>query len=198
MGLIDRLWRVPVEEADTGATLTLDTIEDHYQIVDRVYNPTYGEAVIVTEKGRRVRGREAARKLSAHNPGSVQFGEIGSAGTRWRRLLGGEEYNATLAGQAGLTVFDKMRRSDASVRAALRWAKTPVLAARWSIDAADREDPESVKQAEFIEKALFEWMSISWEQILMEAMLMLDFGYYMFELVFEPRIIDGTPRIVWK
>jgi hypothetical protein len=27
---------------------------------------------------------------------------------------------------------------------------------------------------------------------------MLDFGYFMFEKVFEPRIIDGNPRIVWK
>jgi len=196
MGLIDRFWR-PVESADMGSVLTLDTIQDHYQIVDRVFNPTYGEAVIVTEKGRRVRGREAARKL-AINDGQLQLGEIGSAGTRWRRLLGGEEYNAALAGQLGLAVYDKMRRGDASVRAALRLAKTPVLAARWSIDAFDREDPESVIQAEFIEKALFEYMSISWEQILMEAMLMLDFGYYMFEKVFEPRMIDGTPRMIWK
>ena len=193
MGLFDRLWRAE----DEGAVLTLDSIQDHYQIVDRVFNPTYGEAVIVTEKGRRVRGREAARKLAV-NDGQLHLGEIGSAGTRWRRLMGGEEYNATLAGKSGLEIYDKMRRGDASVRAALRLAKTPVLAARWSIDAGNREDPESVKQAEFIEKALFEYMSISWEQILMEAMLMLDFGYYMFELVFEPRMIDGTPRMVWQ
>ena len=74
--------RRPVETAegdDTGAVLTLDTIEDHYQIVDRVYNPTYGEAVIVTEKGRRVKGREAARKLAHTGTSTDLGGEIGAA-----------------------------------------------------------------------------------------------------------------------
>ncbi len=189
--------RGSVEKDDTDAVLTLDNISEFYQIVDRVYNPTYGEALIVTEKGRRVRGREAARKL-ADIPVSDLGKEIGSAGTRWRRTLGGEEYNTTLAGQNGLDIYDKMRRGDAAVRTSLRLAKTPVLAARWGVDAADRQDPESVKQAEFIEDALFELMSISWEQILMEAMLMLDFGYYMFEPVFTVKMWQGQPRNVWQ
>ena len=186
MGLFSKR---PVEsQKDTGAVLTLDNISEHYDVVSRVYNDTYGEAVIVAPKG------SQPKQLSE----TPSFAEFGAAGTKWRKLLGNSEYNPILRGQLGLEVYDKMRRGDASVRAALRLAKTPVLAARWSIDAEDRNDPEAVKQAEFIKKCLFEYMSISWEQILMEAMLMLDYGYYMFELVFEPRIVDGEPRIVWK
>ena len=188
----------PVEEEPQGAVLTLDNIEDSYQIVDRVYNPTYGEAVIVTEKGRKVRGREAARKL-AHN-GSVTTlgGEIGSARTKWRSMLGNEEYNTALAGVDGIIKFDEMRRQDVGVRTSLRLAKTPVLAAKWGIEPADRGNTSSEMHAEFIRWALFDAMSISWEQVLMEALLMMDFGYYMFELVFTVREWQGQQRVVWQ
>jgi len=187
MGLFNR---GPVEKSGGSAVLTLDNISEHYQVVDRVYNATYGEAVIVTEKGTRVRGREAARKLSSS--GVTNLGkEIGSTGRRY-------DYNTSLIGRAGLEIYDKMRRNDASVRTSLRLAKTPVLAARWSIDPADREDEESVEQAEFIHDALFNMMSISWEQVLMEGMLMLDFGWYAFELVFDTREWRGKSRTIWK
>ena len=178
-----------------SAVLTLANIGDHYRIIDKVYNPVYGETIIVADKNTRVKGRINARKLSD----VTDLGrEIGSAGTRWRRLLGGEEYNSLLRGQAGLDIYDKMRRGDASVRISLRIAKTPVLAARWSIDPADRDDEESVTHARFIEDALFNMMTISWEQILTEAMLMLDFGYYMFELVFDTKMWEGSPHIFWQ
>ena len=184
--------RGPVEESGGGGVLTLDNISDHYEVVDRVFNPTYGEAVIVTTKGTKVRGREAARTKALAEGQTVSLGgkEIGSTS-----IL--PEYNNTLVGISGLEVYDQMRRSDASVRTSLRLAKTPVLAAKWGIDPADREDPASIEQAEFIEWALFKGMSISWEQVLMEAMLMLDFGYYMFELVFDTKEWNGEARTVW-
>ncbi len=193
---------LPVDSAEGlphGAVLTLDSIEDHYQIVDRVYNPTYGEAVIVTEKGRRVKGREAARKLTAHPVTATSLGgEIGAARTKWRSLLGNEEYNTALAGIDGILKFDEMRRQDVAVRTSLRLAKTPVLAARWGIEPADRDNESSKMHARFIEWALFDAMTISWEQILMEALLMMDFGYYMFELVFTIKEFEGQPKVCWQ
>lgn len=175
-----------MENKDEGAVLTLDNLQERYQIVNRVYNDRFGEAIIVAEKG---------TKLAESSP---SFTELGSAGTYWRDLMGNTEYNAKLRGLSGLEIYDKMRRSDVSVRTSLRLAKTPVQAARWTVDAYDRADPKAVEQAEFVRKSLFNYMSISWEQILSEAMLMLDFGFYMFETVYEPRIINGVPRVVWK
>jgi hypothetical protein len=41
-------------------------------------------------------------------------------------------------------------------------------------------------------------MSISWSQLLQEALLMCEFGYYMFEKVWENRMIEGRMRTVLK
>ena len=188
-----------MEEDSHGAVLTLESLQENYQIVDRVYNPTYGQAVIVTEKGKRVRGREAARKLAQHPITTANLGqEIGAARTKWRSLLGNEEYNEALAGIQGIEKFDEMRRQDATVRTSLRLAKTPVLAAKWNIEPAKRGDSTAEIHADFIRWALFEAMTISWEQIMSEALLMMDFGYYMFELVYTVKEWQGQPKICWQ
>jgi hypothetical protein len=41
-------------------------------------------------------------------------------------------------------------------------------------------------------------MTLSWTQVLTEALLMLDFGYYMFEKVWDLAIVDGQPRTILK
>lgn len=124
--------------------------------------------------------------------------EIGSTSTKFRRVLGGEEYNPTLQGIAGIEKYDEMRRSDSTVRQSLRIAKVPVLAGGWYVDPADATDTLAVEQAKFIEKALFEFPSHGWMQFLTESLLCLDFGYYFFEKVFENREVDGESRWVWK
>ena len=186
MGRVRDWLNGPVETEEQGSVLTLDNIGEHYRVVDRVYNDMYGEAVIVTDKGAKLAERPVLQR------------ELGSAGTRWRRLLGAEEYNIALAGKEGIEKFDEMRRQDAAVRASLRLAKTPVLTARWSIEPAERENPEADEHAEFIRYALFDAMTIDWDQILMEALLMLDFGYYMFEKVFTVKTWEGKQRVCWQ
>jgi hypothetical protein len=112
------------------------------------------------------------------------------------------EYNNKLVGLEGLKIYDQMRKSDGTVRGALRLIKTPVFSARWFVGAR-REKDGSVKKvnqtaADFVTDCLNEYMSISWPQFLVEAMLMCDFGYYMFEKVWENRVIDGQVRTVLK
>jgi hypothetical protein len=114
-----------------------------------------------------------------------------------------KEYNRDLMGLEGLKRYDQMRRSDGTVRSTLRLVKTPVLAARWFIEPYREEDQEEVKKvdqtaADFVCSALFDEMSISWSQVLIEALLMCDFGYYMFEKVWENRVVDGKIRTVLK
>ena len=142
----------------------------------------------------------APRKFSIDE--SLVDKELGAAGTSWRRLLGGEEYNSKLAGIEGIKIYDQMRRSDGAVRQSLRIAKTPVLGGRWFVESYEPGNPEQDKIAKFIEDALFRWQSISWFQFLTEALLMLDFGYYAFEKVFtirEVRVGDQPEtKVIWK
>jgi hypothetical protein len=136
---------------------------------------------------------------------NVSIGEIGSSApspwTSWIR----QEYNVELQGQNGLRIYDKMRRNDGAVRGTLRLVKTPVLSANWFVEpASDSSKDKNI--ANFVWKNLTDWSSMSWSQFLQESLLMLDFGYYMFEKVFaraedvpgaknDP---DAKGKIVWK
>jgi hypothetical protein len=128
--------------------------------------------------------------------------ELGSAVpspfTSWVR----REYNRDLYGIKGLKMYDRMRKSDGTVRGTLRLAKTPVLAGQWSMTPASQSKKDQ-KIAAFIWKNLTQWTSSSWPQTLTESLLMLDFGYYMFEKVFCPgeqvtNDPDARGKIVWQ
>jgi hypothetical protein len=143
-----------------------------------------GDLILVTDANTEV--ESAQPTVSLADP--VHYPEIGSTGqSNWASFMR-EEYNAELREHLGLRKYDRMRRSDASVRSALRLFKTPILSARWFVQPAT-ESPQDVEIAEFIADNLFKRMSISWPQVLWEALLMLDFGYYMFEKVYVER--DG-------
>ncbi len=135
------------------------------------------------------------RRLADHETPDMR--ELGSAArspwTSWTR----EEYNKELRGIEGLRNYDKMRRSDATVRGTLRLVKTPVLAARWFVEPAS-ESTRDKNVSQFIWDNLTKGMSSSWPQTLTETLLMCDFGYFFFEKVFEEKVINSEIRIVWK
>lgn len=106
-----------------------------------------------------------------------------------------QEYNPALQGLRGLEAFDKMRKSDGTVRGTLRSIKTPALSGRWFVEPAEDSD-EAREVAAWVWRNLTELMSISWPQVLTEALLMADFGYYMFEKVWDFRVVDGKLRTV--
>lgn len=128
--------------------------------------------------------------------------ELGSSSpspfTSWTR----QEYNRDLIGQKGLRVYDRMRKSDGTVRGTLRLAKTPVLAGQWSMKPATSKTQDQ-NIADWVWNNLTSWMTSSWPQTLTEALLMLEFGYYMFEEVFAPgEQVTADPsargKICWK
>jgi hypothetical protein len=113
------------------------------------------------------------------------------------------EYNRDLQGIKGLQKYDQMRRSDGTVRGTLRLVKTPVLAARWFMEPATFGPEKTIrlkdkKIADFVWQCFTEHMSISWSQVLQEALLMCEFGYYMYEKVWENRMVEGKMRTVLK
>jgi hypothetical protein len=123
----------------------------------------------------------------------VEFGS--TAPSPWTSFTR-EEYNTQLQGIRGLEKYDKMRRGDGVVRGTLRAVKTPILSGRFFLDPGGDKLVDHTA-TDFIDHQLFCYSkSISWIQFLTEALLMLDFGYYMFEKVWDNQIVDGKMRTV--
>jgi hypothetical protein len=129
------------------------------------------------------------------------FAELGQTGISKWSSFAREEYNPELRDRLGLQKYDRMRRGDGSVRASLRIVKSPILGATWFMQPFD-ETEESRNIAQFIWRCLMDFPSQMWHQMLWESLLMLDFGYYLFEKVYdfkEVKVGDGTERrVVYK
>lgn len=130
-------------------------------------------------------------------PPKVKKGlEIGDSGTP---MLGGvvaDEYNSKLSDTRGITIYDEMRRSDGTVRAAVSVCALPIRSAKWYVEPASEEAADA-EIADFVWKCFSEYQSITWNDLLRHALLSLPFGVMAFEKVFAIRDIDGTTRIVW-
>lgn len=124
--------------------------------------------------------------------------ELGETGTT---ILGGfitdEDYVSELAGSTAISTYDRMRKSDGVVGAALLACELPIRAANWYIEPAS-DDKLDVEIADFVEQALMSKMSITWDDFLRQALLMLPFGFSVFEKVFKVDEINGKQVITWK
>lgn len=116
--------------------------------------------------------------------------ELGGTGTMiWGNLLTQEDYNSDLAGGKQYDVYDKMRKSDGTVRAGLNVVKLPLLAAEWMVEPAS-DETRDLDIAQMIEDNLLDGMSSSWHDTLRHVLLALDYGSMPFEKVWELR--DGV------
>lgn len=173
----------------TYPTVQLNELLQSHDVVDVIHpdpNQHHGSAIVV-----------APKRLA--EPSNVDLRELGHTGmsifTGWLH----REYNPLLRHQSGLRIFNEMRRSDGTVRGSLRLIKTPILAARWFMEPA-ADTPRDRMIADFVWWNLTKGMSTSFPQFITESLLMLDFGFYMFEKVF--RMDDQRPqargRVTWK
>lgn len=121
-------------------------------------------------------------------------GEVGASGTTiFSGQLYDEEYNPDLKGEAAIKVYERMRKSDGQVKAALLACKLPLMVARWDVVPAS-DSNEDMMIAETVKAALFDEMTITWDSFLRQSLLMFDFGFMPFEKVWELR--DGLYK--WK
>ena len=127
------------------------------------------------------------------------FEERGAIGTP---IVGGfiqdlGEYNPRLEGRAAIPVYEEMRRSDAQVHITLQAVKLPIRAGVPSLEPAsdsaiDKQIAEEVQDnllegLEYLGTA-GQYVSQSWDDVLQNALLMLDFGCAAHEEVYT---IDG-------
>ena len=115
--------------------------------------------------------------------------EVGVAGNtgHWGYAETGE-YLAKLDGAAGRIIYDKMRRNDHQVKAVLSAITLPIRQADYYMEPGSEEE-EDVKIAKILVKALLEEMTITWDDTVRHALLMLPFGFSVLEKVYEYR--DG-------
>lgn len=120
--------------------------------------------------------------------------ELGDSGIRMLHGIITEEYNPQLQGIEGIKIFDEMRKSDGTVAAAIRAITLPIRRAEWFINPAS-DDPAHVEQANFAEHALFDWLDLTWDDILRQALNMVPLGVMVFEKVYGTKEHDGKTYV---
>jgi hypothetical protein len=128
---------------------------------------------------------------------SPDMRELGSSSPSPFTSFVRQEYNSELRGLRGFKKYDEMRKGDGTVRGTMRQIKTPILGARWFVEAAS-EGKADQNAADFVWWNLNEAMSISFSQVVYEALLMLDFGYYMFEKVWQEGRWNNRNVLFWQ
>lgn len=120
---------------------------------------------------------------------------LGDSGTPGLHGIITEEYNPQLQGVQGIRVFDEMRKSDGTVRAALLACTLPIRRAKWFIKPASEEQADK-DIANFVEHALFDWIEgMTWNDILRQALLMTAFGVMPFEKVYGTKDHEGKTYV---
>ena len=211
----------PTTEPDLYFSELLNT----YSVVDVVpSSATHGPFVVVTERNANSHVSPAGISYepdvifeqNSPSPGSVvrstgnalveastiqlreraDSKEIGSTNPT-TSFAGKGEYNSVLQGELALDKYNRARMSDGVIAGVLLGVKTPVFAGNWRVDPGGpaKEDKEA---AQLTSDCLMKYQSIGWSQILMDAMLCADFGFMIFEKVWENRKIDGVTRTVLK
>lgn len=123
--------------------------------------------------------------------------ELGDSGTRGTKGVITEEYNPQLQGIQGVRIFDEMRKSDGTVRAAMLVTTLPIRRAKWFVNPAT-DDEKDIEIANFVEHALFDWMRDSWDDIVRQALLMIPFGVMVFEKVYDAYEFNGKTYVTIK
>lgn len=118
--------------------------------------------------------------------GTERVNPYGATGTiNYKGYLQPSEYNQDLFRFAALDVYERMRRSDPSVRETLWHMKGPIINAEWTVEPPDDPTDDEREQAEFVRAALFEWLEQPWTELLEHALTYFDFGHAVHETVFQ-------------
>lgn len=125
-------------------------------------------------------------------------GEVGFTGTKIFAGLPMDEYNRDLSFPLSTKIYDQMRRSDGQIAAVLMAMKLPIRSTKWYVeadkDAADSDLAEQI--ADFIKDNLLGGMKYSWDDHIREALLMLDFGFSVFEKVYRYDTWNGRSVVM--
>ncbi|MFA5731852.1 MAG: DUF935 family protein [Acidithiobacillus sp.] len=128
--------------------------------------------------------------------------EIGHIGRTQSSLfqynLASDEYLQALTWPNYISIYEKMKRSDAQIKAMLLMLELPIRSTQWYIEPFDKSR-KAKKAAEFVEQNLFEGppigMSVHWDDLLRNICTMFAFGHSVFEKVYK---VDKDGYLKWR
>src|SRR4030042_6092423 len=128
-----------------------------------------------------------------------EIGHIGrSSSSLFQYNLATDEYLQTLTWPYNITIYNKMLRSDAQIKAMLLMLELPIRSTQWYVEPFDKSR-KAKKAAEFIEQSLMEGppngMSVHWDDLLRNICSMFPFGHSVFEKVYK---VDKDGYLKWK
>lgn len=95
-------------------------------------------------------GDKVYRELAEAKTKKPDLNEYGATGTAvWSGLLSETDYNPDLEPNLAVDIYDKMRKSDGQVKAALLACQLPLMSATWSVEPPT-DDAQDVDIAEFV------------------------------------------------
>ena len=166
------------------------------RVLEARHDPAHGSYVVVTPE---TPANELAARTEYASRG-VGIRELGysspSPFTAWTR----EEHNPKLRDKQGLTEYYRMKRTDGTVRGALRELKSPILGARWVINPRSQSTRDQ-NAAKFVHNNLFHGMSSTWSTTLENILLMAEYGHMIMEKVWvvpygpNDEVRDGRLRL---
>lgn len=132
-----------------------------------------------------------AESSNGRSPGPTREKATGRSGTvNTRGFLEDREFNRLLRWPLNLDEYDKMRRTDPTVRWMLALVSTPVRAALWQVEPPENPTPEEMEATCFARHAIFEEMDGGWDEHLRQLLTYLDFGHSVFEREAELRPVE--------
>lgn len=214
------LWLGLIDERENDPTL--DEILKQYSVVDVVQGTKdHGPFVVVTERSSLDYDEDPngytfvdPEKIMARLPvvrpqggdqnvpqnstiqlrESPQLGEIGSASPSPYTERIRKEYLPALFGLNGLETYHKMR-NDGVIASTLTALFTPVNAGRWFMEPAD-DSKINENIADFIWDNLMNQMTVTFSQVREDALLCAPYGFFIFEKVWENRVVKGKERTI--
>jgi len=119
------------------------------------------------------------------------FTEIGKSGIKWSQGTIHEEFLSQLRDKSGIKTYREMSDNDPIVGACLFAIKQILRESRWSVQSTEGSTEEDKV---FLESCMSS-MSHSWNDMILEVLSMLIYGWSFFEVVYKRRN-DG--HVIWK
>ena len=133
-----------------------------------------------------------AADATVDQKGTMMLDVYGKSGLKMQGGRVTEEWHPSLRGKQGVKIYREMTDNDPTVGAVFYAIKALVREVPWFVKPAD-ESPKALEWAEFVDGCR-EDMSHTWDDMIIEALSMLGYGWAYHELCYKRRLGLNPPE----